>query len=180
MGDAINWEWTLVCVNETKRDLVIVSRDGDYGLRLDGKHYLNDWLLQEFKDRAAGRRKIEFMTTLSSAFKLLDVQVTTEEEEEEEKIVSSGEAGNASLSELWSRLLEAVGRASPFTRTYLLEAEPVSFTKNLFVIGFAPEFEDHILFVDNARNHTLLQTKLLELGFPNCQVQFVRISQCAS
>jgi hypothetical protein len=70
--------------------------------------------------------------------------------------------------------VEAVGRASPFTRTYLLEAHPVSFLKNLFTIGFDPEFEDHLGLVDNARNHTLLQTKLLELGHPNAQIKFVK------
>jgi DNA polymerase-3 subunit gamma/tau len=78
------------------------------------------------------------------------------------------------LAELWARLLEAVGRASPFTRTYLLEAHPVSFQKNVFTIGFDPEFEDHLGLVDNARNHTLLQTKLLELGHPNAQIKFVK------
>ena len=70
--------------------------------------------------------------------------------------------------------MEAVGRASPFTRTYLLEAHPVSFQKNVFTIGFDPEFEDHIGLVDNARNHTLLQTKLLELGHPNAQIKFIK------
>jgi DNA polymerase-3 subunit gamma/tau len=78
------------------------------------------------------------------------------------------------LTELWTRVLESVGRASPFTRTYLLEAHPVSFHNNVFTIGFDPEFEDHIGLVDNARNHTLLQTKLLELGFPNVQFKFVK------
>ena len=78
------------------------------------------------------------------------------------------------LAGLWARLLEAVGRASPFTRTYLLEAHPVSFQKNLFTIGFDPEFEDHLGLVDNARNHTLLQTKLLELGHPNTQIKFIK------
>jgi len=78
------------------------------------------------------------------------------------------------LTELWARLLEAVGRASPFTRTYLLEAHPVSFQKNLFTIGFDPEFEDHLGLVDNARNHTLLQTKLLELGHANAQIKFIK------
>jgi DNA polymerase-3 subunit gamma/tau len=78
------------------------------------------------------------------------------------------------LAELWVRLLEAVGRASPFTRTYLLEAHPVSFQKDVFTIGFDPEFEDHIGLVDNARNHTLLQTKLLELGRPNAQIKFIK------
>jgi hypothetical protein len=71
-------------------------------------------------------------------------------------------------------LLEAVGRASPFTRTYLLEAHPVSFLKNVFTIGFDPEFEDHLGLVDNARNHALLQTKLTELGHPNAQIKFIK------
>jgi len=78
------------------------------------------------------------------------------------------------LAELWTRLLEAIGRASPFTRTYLVDAHPVSFLKNVLTIGFDPEFEDHLGLVDNARNHTLLQTKLTELGHPNAQIKFVK------
>ncbi len=82
--------------------------------------------------------------------------------------------GVAGLEELWTGLVEAVGRVSPFTRSYLLEAHPVAFAKNLLTIGFDPEFEDHIGMVDNARNHTLLRTKLAELGHPNAQVKFVK------
>jgi len=78
------------------------------------------------------------------------------------------------LVELWSKLLEAVGRVSQFTRSYLLEAHPVSFAHNLLTIGFDPEFEDHIGLVDNSRNHTLLQTKLGELGHPNVQLKFIK------
>jgi DNA polymerase-3 subunit gamma/tau len=78
------------------------------------------------------------------------------------------------LETLWARMVEAVGRASPFTRSYLLEAHPVSFAKNILTIGFAQEFEDHIALVDNARNHTLLQTKLAELGHANAQFKFVK------
>jgi DNA polymerase-3 subunit gamma/tau len=86
--------------------------------------------------------------------------------------VSPEPAGD--LAELWAKVLEAVGRASPFTRSYLLEAHPVSLQKNLFTIGFDPEFEDHIGLVDNARNHTLLQTKLSELGHPGLQFKFIK------
>ena len=78
------------------------------------------------------------------------------------------------LGALWRELLEAVGRASPFTRSYLLEAHPVSFAKNLFTIGFDPEFEDHLSLVDNSKNHTLLQTKLSELGHANVQFKFIK------
>ena len=83
-------------------------------------------------------------------------------------------ANASSLDQLWHRLLELVGRASPFTRTYLIEAHPVGFKEKNFVIGFDPEFEDNIGLVDNARNHALLQTKLSELGHPGLSVKFIK------
>jgi DNA polymerase III subunit gamma/tau len=81
---------------------------------------------------------------------------------------------SADLATLWSQLIEAVGRVSPFTRSYLVDANPVSFVKNILIIGFDPEFEDHLGLVDNARNHTMLQTKLAELGHANCQIKFIK------
>ena len=83
-------------------------------------------------------------------------------------------AGNAELAPLWTQLVEAVGRVSPFTRSYLLEAHPVSFTNNVFIIGFDPEFADHLGLVDNAKNHALLQTKLAELGHHGAMVKFIK------
>ena len=88
--------------------------------------------------------------------------------------VATAQPVSSDLSGLWDRLVDAVGKVSPFTRTYLLDAHPVSFDKNLLVIGFDPEFEDHLGLVDNARNHTMLQTKLTELGHPNCQIKFIK------
>jgi len=82
---------------------------------------------------------------------------------------------SADLAGLWTKLVEAVGRVSPFTRSYLVDAKPVSFDKNLLTIGFDPEFADHLGLVDNARNHTLLQTKLAELGHANAQIKFVKV-----
>jgi DNA polymerase III subunit gamma/tau len=81
---------------------------------------------------------------------------------------------SADLATLWTQLVEAVGRVSPFTRSYLVDANPVSFVKNVLIIGFDPEFADHLGLVDNARNHTLLQNKLAELGHTNCQIKFIK------
>ena len=81
---------------------------------------------------------------------------------------------SAGLTELWTKLLEAVGRASPFARSYLVDANPVSFENNLLTIGYDAEFEDHLGLVDNSRNHTLLQTKLMELGHANTQIKFIK------
>jgi DNA polymerase-3 subunit gamma/tau len=88
--------------------------------------------------------------------------------------------GYSDLAGLWTRLIEAVGRVSPFTRSYLVDAQPVSFDKKLLTIGFDPEFEDHLGLVDNARNHALLQTKLAELGHANAQIKFVKVEASAT
>lgn len=81
---------------------------------------------------------------------------------------------NQDLEQLWAHLVESIGRASPFVRAYFIEAHPVSFAKNVLTIGFDPEFADHLPLVDNSRNHTLVQTKLSEMGYPNSQVKFVK------
>jgi DNA polymerase-3 subunit gamma/tau len=83
-------------------------------------------------------------------------------------------AHSKNLNELWPGLLEAVGRASPFTRGYLTDAHPVSFEKNVLIIGYDPEFEDIIGLVDNSRNHALLATKLSEMGHPNALIKFIK------
>ncbi len=80
----------------------------------------------------------------------------------------------ADLPNLWAKVVDAVGRASPFVRSYLLEAHPVSFAKNILTIGFDPEFADHLALVDNSRNHAIIQTKLKELGCDNCYVKFIQ------
>jgi DNA polymerase-3 subunit gamma/tau len=83
-------------------------------------------------------------------------------------------AATAELDDLWKGLLESVSRVSPFIRSYLVNARALSFQKNVFTIGFDPEFEDQMGLVDNARNHTLLQTKLAELGHPNAHIKFLK------
>ncbi len=83
-------------------------------------------------------------------------------------------AGTLDVQALWPQLLEAIGRASPFARSYFIEAHPVSFVKNVFTIGFDPEFAEHIGMVDNAKNHSLIATKLAELGVHGAQVKIIK------
>ena len=77
------------------------------------------------------------------------------------------------LENLWAQIVEAVGRASPFTKTYLTQAHPISFVKRLLTVGFDPEFSDQLSLVDNSRTNALLQTKLAELGHPGSQIKFI-------
>jgi len=81
--------------------------------------------------------------------------------------------GTDDIEELWRKIVDAAGRASPFVRTYLLEAHPVSFDGRVFTIGFDPEFSDHIGLVDNAKNRDMLSTKLKEHGHSNVRIKFV-------
>jgi len=83
-------------------------------------------------------------------------------------------SGELDLSTLWVAILDAVGRASPFTRGYLIEAHPVSLVKNVFTIGFDPEFADHIDLVNNAKTNGVLQAKLSEFGHPHTQIKFIK------
>ena len=78
------------------------------------------------------------------------------------------------LAQLWTGLVEAIGRATPFVKSYFMNAHPVSFLKNVLTVGFDPEFEDQLPLVDNPTNHALVQTKLAELGYPHSYVKFVR------
>jgi DNA polymerase-3 subunit gamma/tau len=91
-----------------------------------------------------------------------------------QQTASQAAPASTDLATMWASLVESVGRVSPFVRTYLLEAHPVSFEKNLFIIGFDPEFSDHLGLVDNSRNQTMLQTKLAELGHPSSHVKFIQ------
>lgn len=78
------------------------------------------------------------------------------------------------LSKLWAELVEAVGRVSAFTKSYLIEAHPVSAAGNVLTIGFDPEFADHLGLVDNMKTHSVLQTKLRELRSGEWQIKFIQ------
>ena len=91
MGDAVNWEWIIHLAKETGRNVAIVSRDSDYGEAIDKKVYINDWLVQEFKDRVSKKRQLLLVDRLSHALKLLDVKVTKEAEQEEAEVAKRTE-----------------------------------------------------------------------------------------
>jgi len=96
IGDALNWEWMLECALRNQAELVIVSRDSDYGILFQDKAYVNDHLRQEFSERVSRKRKLLLYTKLSEALKHFAIPVTREEEEEEEEIIQSAPDASAS------------------------------------------------------------------------------------
>lgn len=87
IGDAINWEWLIYCAKKNNQDVVIVSRDSDYGCRFGSEPIINDWLAQEFKERVNIRKKVILTDKLMHGFKLANISVKKKEVEDEGKML---------------------------------------------------------------------------------------------
>jgi DNA polymerase-3 subunit gamma/tau len=79
----------------------------------------------------------------------------------------------ADLAEIWAFVLDRVSKASPFLRQYLLEASPISLENGTLTIGFGAQDAAHKEFVDNAKNISLIQSKLKEKLRRDVTVKFV-------
>ncbi|MCL9865253.1 PIN domain-containing protein, partial [Ralstonia solanacearum] len=87
IGDSINWEWIVQCSKKSGKNVVIVTRDTDYGVAYKDNLYLNDWLRQEFSERVSKKRQIILTDKLSVALKTVHKSVTREMEEEENTLL---------------------------------------------------------------------------------------------
>jgi len=95
LGDSIHWEWIIACARPSERerhDVMIVSRDGDFGATLGKISIINDWLLREFKERVSPQRQIVLLTRLTDALKKLDEHVNPADVKAEDRIIKSEEA----------------------------------------------------------------------------------------
>lgn len=89
IGDALHWEWIIKCAqnSQSNENILIVSRDSDFGKTHNKETYLNDWLLREFKERVGKRQKIELTQSLNRALTLLNEIVTEADKKAESKII---------------------------------------------------------------------------------------------
>jgi hypothetical protein len=116
LGDAINWEWIIECALKcgASKNIVIVSRDGDYGVVHDSAVILNDFLSAEFKERVSQKRRIVLTNRLTDAVKLLNEKVEEADVKEEQDIIEeeaevSLQAKEVSLNEAlaaWAKTME--------------------------------------------------------------------------
>ncbi len=89
IGDAFNWEWILHCAESCTDNIVIVTRDSDYGQSYNSKTFVNDFLKQEFKERVGHRQILSISTKLTSAFKQAGIRVTSKEVSKEEELIDN-------------------------------------------------------------------------------------------
>lgn len=88
IGDSINWEWIIHCASICDKNIIIVTRDNDFGVFHNNNAYVNDWLQIEFKERISQQRKLILTDKLSKAFELTNIPVTQEMKDEEQKVIS--------------------------------------------------------------------------------------------
>lgn len=102
-GDAINWEWMIRSAEKNNSNLIIVSRDQDYGLKFNDKLVINDWLLAEFKERVNQQKTVILTDRLSEAFKFLKVSMSVKTETEEKRIVDEQSIAPVATTEISER-----------------------------------------------------------------------------
>lgn len=89
IGDAINWEWIIYCANQCQDNIVLISRDSDYGAFEKNNYYLNDWLIQEFKERVSHKRSITLTGRLAEGFKIAGITVPAAEVQAEQTFLQA-------------------------------------------------------------------------------------------
>jgi len=109
IGDAINWEWIVKCAAQGSYNVIVVSRDSDYGVTFGKEAYINDWLRQEFRARISKKRQITLTARLAEALERVQVRVSAEEEKVEEELVEASQEkrgyGSVAFAE-WMKHLE--------------------------------------------------------------------------
>mgnify|MGYP000895662078 CR=1 FL=1 len=98
IGDAVNWEYIIDCANRVKKDVLIVSRDGDYGLSHDGQSFMNDWLSKEFKERVGRRQNIQLTTNLSDGLAAIHSPVSKATADAEIEMIESSSSSSSSAT----------------------------------------------------------------------------------
>lgn len=116
IGDPINWEWVVHCAKEHNKNAIIVSRDSDYGYRYGSEPIINDWLVQEFRERVGSQKKVVLTNKLTLAFDLAKVAVKPKEVEDESKLIdqiaANFSASTAALNEAMRKIAESLQNPS--------------------------------------------------------------------
>jgi len=120
-GDAINWEWIVNCAMARNCDVIVVSRDSDFGINVSKKSYINDWLAQEFKQRVGKHHKILLTPRLTDGLQILQQQVTKKELQGEEELI--GRSG-ATRGDKYEDLLRSFMANIQDTDFYLKLSKP--------------------------------------------------------
>jgi predicted nucleic acid-binding protein len=128
MGDALNWEWIVhVALGNPGKHVAIVSRDRDFGVKVGGRSHMNDWLIQEFRDRVSKKRQCLLFDLLSPAFELAGIKVAKKVRQEEREFAHTQSAiVRSATGVIWAgSTVSGIGELlRQFPKSYLAEPPP--------------------------------------------------------
>lgn len=107
IGDALNWEWILQCATTADADVIVVTRDEDYGMTYGNMALPNDWLALEFAERVGNGRRFHLTRKVSDALAAVHVPVTAETKAREDRLLSRRYEPNSAPNDV-DRLLGAL------------------------------------------------------------------------
>lgn len=166
IGDAINWEWVLSCAIPRKRDVLVVSRDKDYGI--PDKNLLNEFLAHEF--RSKGKGEAFLVPSLAEALKRLHVKVTAAEEKVEQSRIDFAGSPVFNIivglpSALWEIVLRRVSNLKPEIRPLFDKTTCTLLDNGEFTVVFPGELRNDFEKVNNEETRSLIMAILKELGY---------------
>jgi hypothetical protein len=135
IGDAINWEWMVRCAEQHQAELVILTRDSDYGPQFGNEILLNDHLKQEFKERVSKKRDVLVYKSASQALKHFHVAVPKNVERKELEFIlqtspsvdqMAHQRRRERLREYLAKLAERRGGTEDFDWLAIEEDEPTA------------------------------------------------------
>jgi len=94
-----------------------------------------------------------------------------------EKVIVKASAGEVATDEVgmlrgrWHALVEKVGKAAPYAKSALLDACPLSVSAKVVVLGFDPEFSEHMKRMEETRNLVATKNELKALLGRDVDVQ---------
>ena len=83
-----------------------------------------------------------------------------------------GETDLATVQRTWYSIIDRIGHALPLAKNYLRDARPVAEQGDTMVIGFDPEFAEHLQRVNTPRNLQVMQKTLSNFLNRNIHVTF--------
>jgi DNA polymerase-3 subunit gamma/tau len=91
----------------------------------------------------------------------------------ETPVAAAAIPAKSGLAEIWSAVLEGIGRSSQFLRSYLLKGFPVSCERETLTIGFPTAAAQFLPLINNLKNQNALAAVLKQAGFTDPRVKFV-------
>ncbi|OHB72425.1 MAG: hypothetical protein A2W23_07655 [Planctomycetes bacterium RBG_16_43_13] len=125
IGDPVNWEWIIYCAKDNNSNVIVVSRDSDYGNSYDGEQFINDWLSQEFKERVNRIKKVTLTNKLTSAFKIASIKVSKKEKDDEDQLIDEITA-TSSASFQFPNLSASIEPLAELQEAYRKLLEPIA------------------------------------------------------